>query len=72
MKNKRGRNPLPSGWKRVYFNASPDAVAYFHEARRAQKLATRADMLRLITDEARSTRRFLTSIDANLATEPQP
>jgi len=72
MKSNAGRKPLPEGWKRIYFNASPELQAYYHRVRRAQKLGTRGDVLRLISNDAMTHDRFLTSIDANVATEQQP
>ena len=66
MKSNAGRKPLPQGWKRIYFNASPELQAYYHRVRRAQKLGTRGDVLRLISNEAMGRDRFLTSNDANV------
>lgn len=64
---KRGRPPLPEGWKRIYFNASPAILEYYRRVQEAQNLATRGDAVRLVSDEARRTDRFLTGNDANLA-----
>lgn len=72
MKSNAGRKPLPQGWKRIYFNASPELQAYYHHVRRAQKLATRGDVLRLISNDALDHGRFLSGIDANVAQEQQP
>jgi hypothetical protein len=70
-KRKRGRHPLPEGWERIYFNASPEHRAYFRRVQTARNLATRSDVLRLIADEAMQASRFLNGNDAIIA-EVQP